>query len=281
LLSDVARDVPVPTPPFWGTRVVESIPLDRVYGFIDKIALFRGQWQYKQGALSDDDYLYQIAEEVEPILKRWSEVARDEAILQPKVVYGYFPVASEGNDVIVFDPVEQQREIERLTFPRQQGRRRLCIADFFRPAALSAQHSALSTRDVLGLVCVTMGPEASRRTRELFETHRYADYLHLHGLSVASAEALAELWHQRMRQELGIDGEDAPTVRELFAQKFHGGRYSFGYPACPDVADEEKLFRLLRPERIGCVLTENWQIDPEQSTTALIVHHPEAKYFNA
>jgi len=278
-VRDVAREVPVPTPPFWVTRVVESIPLDRVYGFIDKIALFRGQWQYKQGALSDDDYLRQIAEEVEPILKRWGEAARDEAILQPRVVYGYFPVGSEGNDLVVFDPVEQQREIERFTFPRQQGRRRLCIADFFRP--IGPQPSAVSPRDVLGLVCVTMGPEASRRTRELFEAHRYADYLHLHGLSVASAEALAELWHQRMRQELGIDGEDAPTLRELFAQKFHGGRYSFGYPACPDVSDEEKLFRLLRPERIGCVLTENWQIDPEQSTTALIVHHPEAKYFNA
>jgi 5-methyltetrahydrofolate--homocysteine methyltransferase len=264
----------VPTPPFWGTRVVDSVPLERIYPFIDKIALFRGQWQYKQGALADDEYLRQIADEVEPILKRWCDIAKAEAILQPALVYGYFPVSSDRNDVMVFDPDEPDREIERFTFPRQQGRRLLCIADFFRPVGSGV-------KDVLGLFCVTMGREASRRTQELFASHRYADYLHLHGLSVATAEALAELWHQRMRQELGIDGEDAATVRELFAQKFHGGRYSFGYPACPDVSDEEKLFHLLQPERIGCVLTENWQIDPEQSTTALVIHHPEAKYFNA
>src|SRR5207237_814946 len=172
LQSDVARDVPVPTPPFWGTRVVDGVPLDRIYAYIDKIALFRGQWQYKQGALSDDEYLRQIADEVEPILKRWGDVAKAEGILQPRLVYGYFPVNSEGNDVIVFDPVEQGREIERFTFPRQQGRRRLCIADFFRPPDSGV-------KDVLGMFCVTMGPEASRRTRELFESHRYTDYLHL------------------------------------------------------------------------------------------------------
>ena len=131
------------------------------------------------------------------------------------------------------------------------------------------------------MYCVTMGPEATRRTSEMFAAHEYTEYLYLHGFSVACTEALAELWHKRMRQELGIDGEDAPTVRELFNQKYHGGRYSFGYAACPDTSDEEKLFRLLAPERIGCVLTENYQIDPEQSTTAIVVHHPEAKYFNA
>src|SRR5439155_6613821 len=174
-------------------------------------------------------------------------------ILQPKLVYGYFPVSSAGNDLIVFDPEDQQREIDRFTFPRQQGKRNLCIADFFRP--LDA-----GEKDVLGLFCVTMGSEASRRTHELFESNQYSEYLYLHGLSVQCAEALAELWHQRMRQELGIADDDGPTLRDLFAQKCTGGRYSFGYPACPDLDDEEQLFRLLKPERIGCQLTENWQI---------------------
>ncbi len=280
----------IPTPPFWGTRVVEDVPLDRIYQFIDKVSLYRGQWQFRPGSQSDDEYLAQIANEVDPILKRVCDLARDERILQPKLVYGYYPVSSEGNDVIVYDPEDRQKEIERFTFPRQQDRRNLCIADFFEPASTPSPLAgegggegspSLPTRDVLGLFCVTMGSEASKYTQQLFQANNYTEYLYLHGLSVQCAEALAELWHQRMRQELGIDGEDAPTLKELFAQKFRGGRYSFGYPACPDLADEEKLFKLLQPERIGCVLTENWQIDPEQSTTAIVCHHPVAKYFNA
>ncbi len=272
-IPSAARDVPIPRVPFWGTRVVEEVPLDEIYAFIDRIALFRGQWQFKQGTLTNEEYKRLIAEQAEPILVRVCAEAKRDAILQPKLVYGYFPVGSAGNDLIVFDPEEPQREIERFTFPRQQGKRHLCIVDFFRPLE-SGQ------RDVLGAICVTMGPEASRRTRELFEANQYSEYLYLHGLSVQCAEALVELWHQRMRQELGIADEDGPTLRDLFAQKFHGGRYSFGYPACPDLDDEERLFRLLRPERIGCHLTENWQIEPEQSTTAIVCHHPEAKYFN-
>jgi 5-methyltetrahydrofolate--homocysteine methyltransferase len=272
--SAVATDITVPRAPFLGTRVVDEVPLDAIYPYIDKVALFRGQWQLKQGVQDQDSYSQQIADEAEPILKRLQEQAKAERILQPKVVYGYFPVNGDGNDVVVYDPGDPEREIERFTFPRQQGRRLLCIADFFKPVG-SGQ------KDVLGMYCVSMGPEATRRTGELFAAHEYTEYLYLHGFSVGCTEALAELWHKRMRQELGIDGEDAPTVRELFNQKYHGGRYSFGYAACPDMSDEEKLFRLLGPERIGCVLTENYQIDPEQSTTALVVHHPEAKYFNA
>ena len=272
--SNVATSVPIPVAPFLGSRVVEDVPLDAIYPYIDRIALFRGQWQMKQGALDEDAYLWQIADEAEPVLRRLQEQSKAERILLPKLVYGYFPVNGDGNDIVVYDPEDPGREIERFTFPRQDGRRRLCIADFFRPVGSGE-------RDVLGMFCVTMGPEATRRTRAIFEANEYAEYLYLHGFSVACTEALAELWHKRMRQELGIDGEDAPTVRELFAQKFHGGRYSFGYAACPEMSDEEKLFRLLRPERIGCVLTENYQIDPEQSTTAIICHHHEAKYFNA
>ena len=156
---------------------------------------------------------------------------------------------------------------------RQDGKKHLCISDFFRSADTGE-------KDVLGMSCVTVGDEVSKLAKELFEADRYSDYLYVHGLGVETAEALAELWHKRMRQELGIVSEDASKIRDLFTQKYRGSRYSFGYPACPDMSDQEKLFRLLKPERIGCELTENWQIDPEQSTSAIIVHHPAAKYFN-
>ncbi len=270
--SDVAADIPVPSAPFWGSRVVEGIDLDEIYPFVNTVALFRGQWQFKKGRKSDAEFDAQVRDEVEPLFKRLQRQCRDEKILRPAVVYGYFPVAGDGDDVIVFDPKDHAREIERFSFPRQSGRRRLCIADFFRSVESGE-------RDVLGLSCVTMGSEASRRARALFEANEYTEYLYLHGMGVECAEGLAELWHKRMRAELGIGADDAPRIRDLFTQHYRGSRYSFGYPACPDLSDQERLFRLLRPERIGCVLTENWQIDPEQSTSAIIVHHPEAKYF--
>jgi 5-methyltetrahydrofolate--homocysteine methyltransferase len=163
--------------------------------------------------------------------------------------------------------------LDRLRFPRQAEKRRLCISDFFRPVS-SGQV------DVIGMHCVTMGSEASAAAQELFKANKYTDYLYLHGLGVETAEALAEFWHKRMRQELSIANEDSPRIKDLFTQHYRGSRYSFGYPACPEMSMQENLFRLLQPERIGCKLTENWQIDPEQSTSAIIVHHPEAKYFN-
>jgi 5-methyltetrahydrofolate--homocysteine methyltransferase len=271
--SAVRTDVDIPKPPFWGSRVVEGIRLDDVYPFINKVALFRGQWQFKKGRKTDAEYEAQLEDEVEPIFLRLAAQCRDERVLQPKVAYGYFPCASEGNDLIVYDPVDHQREIERFTFPRQRTRRRLCISDFFRPVE-SGQ------KDTLALMCVTVGGEASRRAKALFEANNYAEYLYLHGFGVECAEALAEFWHKRIRQELGIAGEDSPHIRELFTQHYRGSRYSFGYPACPQMSDQEKLFGLIDPSRIGCVLTENWQIDPEQSTSAVVAHHPEAKYFN-
>ena len=270
--SNVARDVDIPSPPFWGSRVVKKISLTDVYGFINKVALYRGQWQFKKGGRSDAEYEAFIEDKVDPIFERLSAICRDEVVLQPQVVYGFYPACGDGDDLIVYDPTDPDREIERFTFPRQAGRHRLCISDFFR-AAESGE------RDVLGLTCVTVGDEASRRAKALFEANNYSEYLYLHGFGVESAEALAELWHKRMRQELGIVSDDSPKVRELFTQKYRGSRYSFGYPACPDMSDQEKLFRLLDPSRIGCILTENWQIDPEQSTSAIIVHHPQAKYF--
>ncbi len=275
--SDVRTDVDVPTPPFWGSRVVESVPLDQVYPYINEVALFRGQWQFKKGAMSDEAYERQLRDELRPLFEKLKAQCRDTATLTPKVVYGYYPVASEGDDLIVFDPGDPQREIERFTFPRQADKKRLCISDFFKSVEKTRE---LGRRDVLGLTCVTVGPRASEEARKLFESNRYTDYLYLHGLGVESAEALAELWHKRMRQELGIDGEDSTKIRELFTQHYRGSRYSFGYPACPEMSDQDKLFRLLDPARIGCTLTENWQIDPEQSTSAIVVHHPQAKYFN-
>jgi 5-methyltetrahydrofolate--homocysteine methyltransferase len=275
--SDVRTDVDIPTPPFWGSRVIDAVALEQVYPYINEVALFRGQWQFKKGALSDEAYERQLRDEVRPLFEKLKAQCRDEGVLTPKVVYGYYPVASEGDDLIVFDPGDPQREIERFSFPRQGDKKRLCISDFFKSVE---QTRELGRRDVLGLTCVTVGPRASIEARKLFEANRYTDYLYLHGLGVESAEALAELWHRRMRQELGIDADDSTKIRELFTQHYRGSRYSFGYPACPDMSDQDKLFRLLDPARIGCALTENWQIDPEQSTSAIVVHHPQAKYFN-
>ena len=272
--SDVARDTPVPEPPFWGSRLVESIGLDDVYPFINTTALFKGQWQLRKGKRSSEDYDAQVEDEILPLFERLKAECRDGGVLTPKVVYGYWPAQSDGEDLIVFDAEDHDREVERFTFPRQTKRRRLCIADFFRSVDSGE-------KDVVAMHCVTVGQEVSRRAKALFDADRYADYLYLHGLGVETAEALAELWHKRVRTELGIGGDDSPRIRELFTQTYRGSRYSFGYPACPEMSDQEKLFRLLEPGRIGCELTDNWQIDPEQSTSALIVHHPEAKYFNA
>lgn len=268
--SEVATDVAIPNPPFWGTRVVEAIDLDEVYTYINTVALFRGQWQFKKGKMTEEAYEVLLEREVRPLFERMKERGRE--FLEPRVVYGYYPCRSSGNDLIVYDAEDHEREIERFTFPRQAGKQRLCISDFFRSVESGE-------RDVLSLQCVTMGRKVSEVTRRLFASNEYAEYLYVHGLGVESAEALAELWHKRIREELGIGGEDSREIRELFTQHYRGSRYSFGYPACPEMSDQEKLWRLLRPERIECELTENWQIDPEQSTSAIVVHHPEAKYF--
>jgi 5-methyltetrahydrofolate--homocysteine methyltransferase len=271
--SDVRTDVDIPKAPFWGSRVIRDIDLDQIYPFINKVALYRGQWQFKQGALGDDDFEHQISDTVNPIFERLKLRCKSEAILKPAVVYGYFPCSSDANDLVIFDPVDHDREIERFTFPRQDGRKRLCIADYFRPIESSQ-------RDVIALHCVTVGHRATEAAQELYKANQYTEYLYLHGFGVETAEALAEFWHKRIRQELAIANDDPPRVRDLFTQKYRGSRYSFGYPACPDMSDQAKLFKLLDPARIDCTLTDNYQIDPEQSTSAIVVHHPEAKYFN-
>ena len=262
----------LPKPPFFGDRIVEEVPLEQIYPYLNKTALFRGQWGLKKGAMSDAEYEQHLAQHATPVFARLMQQCREERILRPQVAYGYFPANADGDDLVVFDAVDPSRELERFHFPRQGTRDRLCISDFFRPLSSGE-------RDVVGFSCVTMGLEASHRAKQLFERNEYTEYLYLHGFGVECAEALAELWHKRMRAELGIAHEDSPETRLLFSQQYRGSRYSFGYPACPDMSDQEKLFRLLKPERIGCVLTENWQIVPEQSTSAIVVHHPAAKYF--
>ncbi|MCS6859856.1 MAG: methionine synthase [Abditibacteriales bacterium] len=269
----IRRDVDIPTPPFWGTRVVKDISLDEVYPYINEIALFRGQWQFKQGQMSTADYRKFIEEKVRPLFEEWKARCRDERILQPQVVYGYFPCQSEGNTLIVYEPSNPRNELVRFEFPRQPEPPHWCIADFF-----AAKDSGRI--DVLACHVVTIGSRASEITAKLFADNRYTDYLYLHGLSVETAEALAEYWHKRIREELGIAGEDADDIRKLFQQHYRGSRYSFGYPACPDLEQQRELFQLLQPDRIGVTLTEECHIVPEQSTSAIIAHHPQARYFN-
>jgi 5-methyltetrahydrofolate--homocysteine methyltransferase len=269
--SDVNPDVPIPQAPFYGSRVVEDIPLDDVFAFVNETALFKGQWQFKQGKMAPEQYQALVRDKVRPVYEELKERSKREQLLVPKVVYGYFPCQSSGNDLIVYD--EDQREQVRFTFPRQPAGKRLCLADFF-----ASQESG--RMDVVAFHLVTVGRRASEYSHELFKSDNYADYLYFHGLSVESAEALAELWHKRIREELGIAGHDAESLTRLFHQQYQGSRYSFGYPACPRLEDQEKLFTLLNPGRIGVALTEEFQLEPEQSTSAIIVHHPQAKYFS-
>ena len=274
-VEPIAKDNEVPTPPFWGSRVVTDIPLSRVFGFVNEIALFNGQWGYKKKGLSKEDFEASIEEKARPTFERLKRRALQGGVLEPKVVYGYFPVQSDGDDLVVYDPADPigGREVARFTLPRQEGRRRLCISDFFR----SKQSGE---RDVLGLQLVTMGQTISEIAEKERAADNYQEYLYLHGFGVECAEALAEMWHARVRAELGFAREDAAETRKLFQQQYRGSRYSFGYPACPNLEDRRKVVALLDPSRIGVELTEELMLDPEQSTDALVVHHPQAKYFD-
>jgi 5-methyltetrahydrofolate--homocysteine methyltransferase len=214
-----------------------------------------------------------VEEKFKPILHELEEETIAAGWLDPKVVYGYWPCQSEENDTIIYDPADRARELVRFTFPRQREGRRLSISDYFAPRSSGKM-------DVIGLSLVTVGDRASHETQRLFERGEYTKYLYLHGLSVETAEALAEYLHKRMREDLGIAGEDSQRISDLFHQKYRGSRYSFGYPACPNLEDQTKLFALLHPEEaIGVRLTTGYQLDPEQSTSAILVHHPNAKYF--
>src|SRR5579883_528302 len=295
--SAVVGEAPnIPEPPFWGVRVKRDYDLRELFAYINETALFKNQWQLKTA--SQEDYLRLVEEKYRPIKKSLEEEVVASGLFEPKVVYGYFPAQSEGNDLIVYQApdiefrgarsrdeapssrfsVHSERrqpmnELLRFTFPRQKEGRRLCIADFF-------ASKASGKMDVLGVSLVTIGPRASVETQALFEGGEYTKYLYLHGLSVETAEALAEFHHRWMRRELGIGAEDSPEVRDLFHQRYRGSRYSFGYPACPNLEDQTKLFALLKPEEsVGVRLTSGFLLEPEQSTSAIVVHHPGAKYF--
>ncbi|MFJ8888970.1 vitamin B12 dependent-methionine synthase activation domain-containing protein, partial [Streptomyces sp. NPDC102402] len=271
--SDVSVTNPVPEPPFWGTRVVKGIQLKEYASWLDEGALFKGQWGLKQARAGDGpSYEELVEQEGRPHLRGWLDKLHTENLLEAAVVYGYFPCVSKNNDLILLH--EDGSERTRFTFPRQRRGRRLCLADFFRP-------EESGETDVIGLQVVTVGSKIGGATAELFEANSYRDYLELHGLSVQLAEALAEYWHARVRSELGFAGEDPADVEDMFALKYRGARFSLGYGACPDLEDRAKIAYLLQPERIGVHLSEEFQLHPEQSTDAIVIHHPEAKYFNA
>ncbi|MFF8933111.1 methionine synthase [Streptomyces longwoodensis] len=271
--SDVATDNPVPVPPFFGTRVSKGIALKEYASWLDEDALFKGQWGLKQARTGEGPTYEELVEsEGRPRLRGWLERLQTDNLLQAGVVHGYFRCVSKDDDLILLD--EHGSETTRFTFPRQSRGRRLCLADFFRP-----EESGES--DVVALQVVTVGSRIGEETARLFAADAYRDYLELHGLSVQLAEALAEYWHARVRAELGIAGADPAHLGGMLRTEYQGCRYSLGYPACPDLADRAKIAALLRPERIGVHLSEEFQLHPEQSTDALVVHHPEAGYFNA
>ncbi|MES2219963.1 MAG: vitamin B12 dependent-methionine synthase activation domain-containing protein, partial [Acidobacteriota bacterium] len=275
--SSAVQDAPdIPQPPFYGVRVKKDFSLDTVFAYINETALFKNQWQLKTASATD--YVRLVDEKYRPILQEMIAEAKQSGWLEPKAVYGYYPCNSDGNEVVVYAPEAAtedatKQELLRISFPRQREGRKLSVADFFLP-------KASGRLDVIGFSVVTVGQKASDLTKELFERGDFTKYLYTHGLSVETAEALAEYMHKVIREELGIGAEDSSEIRDLFHQKYRGSRYSFGYPACPNLEDQTKIFALLHPEeKIGVRLTESYHLEPEQSTDAIIVHHPQAKYF--
>jgi 5-methyltetrahydrofolate--homocysteine methyltransferase len=271
--SDVDSDNSIPNPPFFGSRVIKGIQLSDYAGMLDERALFVGQWGLKGNR---GEYEAMVEEEGRPRLRALINDVQSKGWLNAAVVYGYFPCYSEGNDLVILhhEGDDKGTERTRFTFPRQSRDRRLCISDFF-----ASQESGKT--DVVAFHIVTMGSTVSEASAKLFADNNYREYLELHGLSVQLTEALAEHWHARMREELEVKSEDSSDLQGILDQGYRGSRYSFGYPACPDLDQQVQLCELLDPARIGVELSEEFQLHPEQSTSAIIVHHPEAKYFNA
>ncbi len=271
--SDVAVDVDIPTPPFFGSRVVKGIQLSDYAGMLDERALFVGQWGLKGNR---GEYENMVEEEGRPRLRSLLNEVQANGWLNAAVVYGYFPCYSDGNDLVILhhEGENKGKERTRFTFPRQTRDRRLCISDFF-----ASKESGKT--DVVAFHVVTMGSTVSDAAAKLFAANNYREYLELHGLSVQLTESLAEHWHARIREELSVKSDDSTDLQGILDQGYRGSRYSFGYPACPDLEQQVQLCELLDPSRIGVELSEEFQLHPEQSTSAIIVHHPEAKYFNA
>jgi 5-methyltetrahydrofolate--homocysteine methyltransferase len=269
---ELHRDVPVPTPPFWGAQVIERVPVRALLPYLNEQMLYQFHWGYEKQGRRPEEFLRWASKELRPILADLVARAEEEDVFLPQAAYGYFKAAGEGNDVVLFAE-DGTTEVARFKLPRQRKDGGLCIADFLRDAAASGE------RDVLGLQVVTVGQKASEVAREWFAADRYQDYVRLHGLGVELAEALAEYVHARVRAELGFGHQDAREARLLLKQGYRGSRYSFGYPACPNLADQGPLLELLGAARIGVELGDEDQLWPEQSTSAIVLHHPEARYF--
>ncbi|MCZ8027695.1 MAG: methionine synthase [Microcystis sp. LE19-10.1B] len=280
----VAVDIPRPTPPFWGTKILTAaeIPIEEVFWYLDLQALFVGQWQFrKPQSQSKQEYDQFLQEKVHPILAAWKEKIVKENLLNPTLIYGYFPCQSSGNSLLIYDPEsiqagekpENLQPIAIFEFPRQKSGRRLCIADFFAP-----QESGII--DVFPMQAVTVGEIATEYAKSLFDANEYTEYLYYHGMAVQTAEAMAEWTHTRIRRELGFAEFDPDNIRDILQQRYRGSRYSFGYPACPNIQDQYKQLDLLGGDRIGMSMDESEQLYPEQSTTAIITYHPTAKYFS-
>ena len=270
--TELTRGVPVPVPPFWGPRTVARVPVKALVPYLNERMLYQFHWGFRKDGRTLDAFKAWAHKELRPILQRLLDTALQQNILVPQAAYGYWKCAAEGNDIILFAE-DGKSEAARFSLPRQNKEGGLCIADFFRDVTQNE-------RDVIGLQVVTMGPRASDVAREWFADNRYQDYLYLHGLSVEMAEAMAEYLHKRIRAELGFAGDEARDIEALLQQGYRGSRYSFGYPACPNLADQRQLLALLNAEEIGVSLTEEDQLEPEQSTSAIVVTHPQAKYFS-
>jgi 5-methyltetrahydrofolate--homocysteine methyltransferase len=300
----VAADIDRPNPPFWGTKLLqpEDIPFEEIFWHLDLQALVAGQWQFRKPKdQSREEYDAFLAEKVYPILEEWKHKVIAEKLLHPQAIYGYFPCQAEGNSLYLYDPEimaggqtiinggQDARPTKEsgtgilpvtatpaatLTFPRQKSGRRLCIADFFAP-------KESGKIDVFPMQVATVGEIATEYAQKLFANNQYSDYLYFHGLAVQTAEAVAEWTHARIRRELGFASEEPDNIRDMLAQRYRGSRYSFGYPACPNMADQYKQLELLKCDRINLYMDESEQLYPEQSTTAIITYHPAAKYFSA
>ncbi|MEH1783588.1 MAG: methionine synthase [Nostoc sp.] len=273
----VAIDIERPTPPFWGTQLLQpsDIPIEEIFWHLDLQALVAGQWQFrKPKEQSKEEYQAFLAEKVYPILETWKQRIIEENLLHPQVIYGYFPCQAEGNSLHIYDSENQSQQVATFEFPRQKSLRRLCIADFFAP-----KESGII--DVFPMQAVTVGEIATEFAQKLFSANQYTDYLYFHGMAVQVAEAVAEWTHARIRRELGFTVEEPDNIRDILAQRYRGSRYSFGYPACPNIQDQYKQLELLQTDRINLYMDESEQLYPEQSTTAIIAYHPLAKYFSA
>ncbi|MBL1199310.1 MAG: methionine synthase [Nostoc sp. GBBB01] len=273
----VATDIERPTPPFWGTKLLQpsDIPIEEIFWHLDLQALIAGQWQFRKPKdQSKEEYQAFLTEKVYPVLETWKQRIIEENLLHPQVIYGYFPCQAEGNSLYIYNPENQLQQIATFEFPRQKSLRRLCIADFFAP-----KESGII--DVFPMQAVTVGEIATEFAQKLFAENQYTDYLYFHGMAVQMAEALAEWTHARIRHELGFAAEEPDNIRDILAQRYRGSRYSFGYPACPNIQDQYKQLELLQTDRIDLYMDESEQLYPEQSTTAIITYHPVAKYFSA